>query len=85
MRQKNVRRELAAQNIERGDRKPFSKQPYPNFLEKNFHLIKIVANESLFIVQALSVRPRVWAAHRQNDDTPSPREQKRLEIHYGCY
>jgi hypothetical protein len=47
LRQKNVRRELAAQNIEGGDRKPFSKQPYPNFLEKNFHLIKIVANECL--------------------------------------
>ena len=47
MRQKNVRRELPAQEIEGGDCKPFGKPSSRNFLEENFHLIKIVANGSL--------------------------------------
>ena len=61
MRQKNVRRELPAQEIDGGDRKPFSEPSCRKFLEKDFHLIKIVANGSLFNAQlnSVSVRPRV--------------------------
>jgi len=46
-----VRRELPAQEIEGGDRKPFGKPSSRNFLEEDFHLIKIVANGSLFDLQ----------------------------------
>ena len=61
MRQKNVRRELPAQEIDGGDRKPFSEPSCRKFLEEDFHLIKIVANGSLFNAQlnSVSVRPRV--------------------------
>ena len=61
MRQKNVRRELPTQEIDGRDRKPFSEPSCRKFLEEDFHLIKIVANGSLFNAQlnSVSVRPRV--------------------------
>jgi hypothetical protein len=68
LRQKNVRRELPAQEIESGDGKPFSEPSSRNFLEEDFHLIKIVANGSLFNVKR-SAETENLTAHRQHDAT----------------
>ena len=67
MRQKNVRRELPAQEIDGGDRKPLSEPSCRKFLEDDFHLIKIVANGSLSL-RKRKRETRSSAIHRQDDD-----------------
>ena len=66
MRQKNVRRELPAQEIDGGDRKPFSEPSCRKFLEEDFHLIKIVANGSLSL-RKRKRETRSSAIHQDDD------------------
>ena len=78
-----MRRELPAHEIQGGDRKPFSEPSSRNFLEEDSHLIKIVANPSLFNGKRKR-DTESFDAHRQHEDTRHLMS-KRIEIHYGCY
>ena len=60
MRQKNVWRELTAQNIESGDRKPLSEPPSRNFLEQNFHLIKLLRIEPCLLCKRKRETKSFW-------------------------